>query len=75
MSPWNERYWSAFNTMGKVVGAAFSLWGSVFAVWGVYRLFHRAHHDPRETILIEGGGVVVIVLGILILKAKPFRKN
>jgi hypothetical protein len=69
----SEQYWARFNRMGKIVGVLFSMWGAVFAIWGVYRIFNSAGHDTTETIIIEAGGLVVTILGVLLLAAKPFQ--
>lgn len=84
MSDWRKTYWQLFNTAGRIVGVGFTVVGGIFSIWGLLLVL-----DPKATISVNGVpsndpwdkaivliiGLVVCVLGILLVFARPFRPD
>jgi hypothetical protein len=74
-------YWRLFNIGAKVVAVGFIVFGAVVAAHS-----YPAVMDPNGTVLVNGvpesdfvmrlvsfvAPIVVVILGILLLRAKPF---
>jgi hypothetical protein len=63
MADWRKTYWQIFNFAGRAVGALFTLVGVVFVIYGV----------TAGGALYVVTGLVVAVLGILLICARPYR--
>jgi hypothetical protein len=58
-------YWKFFNAAARVVGAGFCLVGAIVGISGA------ASRDPLAGVM----GLVVVVLGLLLLSARPYRPD
>jgi hypothetical protein len=65
MSGWRKGYWTVFNSLGRVVGALFILAGVIFVIYGA--------SDGGSLFVVPG--LVVSVLGVLLIFAKPYRPS
>jgi hypothetical protein len=79
---WRERHCQIVNTGCRIVGFGFVFVGAIFALWGWSLVM-----DPTATIDIDGipsndpwskaviliVGLVVCVLGVLLLFARPYK--
>ena len=65
MSNWRKTYWQLFNILGRIVGVLFVLVGGISFIHGL----------TSAGALIAVVGLVVAVLGILLVFAKPFRPD
>ncbi len=84
MLKWQKIYWLAFNALGRVVGAGFTLFGGVFTLWGVSLVL-----DRNATIAVNGmpsgdlwiksivliAGVGMGVIGMMILMSRRYRPD
>jgi hypothetical protein len=82
MSGWQTSYWRLLTIIARLIGVGFALVGGVIAIWGVTLVL-----DPKATIAVNGVpssdpwikasmlvvGLVVSVLGVLLVIARPFR--
>jgi hypothetical protein len=60
-----KTYWRLFNVLGRIVGVLFTLGGAIFIIYGL----------TSASALVAVVGLVVAVLGILLVFAKPFRPD
>jgi membrane-bound ClpP family serine protease len=65
MSDWRKIYWQGFNFVGKIVGVLFILFGTIFIVYG-------ATSNGAAFVIT---GLIVAVLGILLVCARPSRSD
>jgi hypothetical protein len=65
MPDWRKAYWQGFNFVGKIVGVLFILFGTIFVICGAT--------SGGAIFLIPG--LVVAVLGILLIFARPYRPD
>jgi hypothetical protein len=65
MPDWRNTYWQGFNFVGKIVGELFILFGTVFIIYGVT--------SNGAAFVITG--LIVAVLGILLVCARPSRPD
>jgi hypothetical protein len=73
---------AALNLWARCFGALGVFIGVVFTIWGLSLILHREAtvtvngvptNDPFEKRLVLGVGLVVFAMGVLVLKAKPYK--
>jgi uncharacterized membrane protein HdeD (DUF308 family) len=65
MADTQKSYWKLFNVLGRFVGVCFALAGVIFVILGA----------AQQDSLIAAVGLVVAVLGVLMVCAKPSRPH
>lgn len=83
--PWNKKiHWQIFNITARVVGGGFILVGVVFSLWGLSLLLDSQATigvngvpatDPWNKAIILVVGLVLFVLGLSLVLARPFRPD
>jgi heme/copper-type cytochrome/quinol oxidase subunit 2 len=68
-------YWGFVNAVGKVIGCGFVLVGTILAMWGIKTIIGTSRYDSTEITIVILSAIVVIVLGVLLLMARPYRPN
>lgn len=65
----NSGYWKLFNALGRIVGFLFFIGGLIIGIYGLI-LLRNPQTDAWLIIIISS---VTVVLGILVMKAKPYQ--
>jgi hypothetical protein len=61
----NSDFWTIFNVLGRIIGVGFIVVGLTISIYGA------TQHDW----ISAGSCLVVVVLGVLLIKAKPSRPS
>src|SRR5664280_2532155 len=84
MSQYTKFHWLIVNGCVRVFGVGAIVAGVVFTAWSSWLLLHRdatigvngvPSNDPWDKATILIAGLVVLVLGILVLKARRYRPD
>ena len=65
MADWRTYYWRFFNIAGRFVGTWFVVVGGILLYYAI------SHRDVLAIVLVS----VCVVLGVLMLIAKPYRPD
>jgi peptidoglycan biosynthesis protein MviN/MurJ (putative lipid II flippase) len=58
-------HWKIFNVLGRIVGVGFVIGGLILAIYGL------VSHDWLGVLMPS----IMAILGILLIKAKPYKPN
>ena len=76
MSKLLATYWKTFNVLGRIIGVGFIFNGSVISIWGFSLIVgNDKHYEATDKWLMACVPLLVVLLGILLLRARPYRPD
>jgi len=76
MSKLLASYWKIFNILARIVGGGFILNGSVISIWGFALVIGKSKdYSSTDKWLIACVPLLVVLFGILLLRAQPYRPD